>query len=123
MIACAITRPLPVPRRGPGRGDFGGFHGPDRARPAGVARPASPRRLGAPTDGRAGHRLQRRTWRAEAVAGMVRNVPAGDFQNLVNEGYIVLDVRPHTEREKAPLVNAVEVPLFVPDAETSLSRR
>lgn len=57
----------------------------------------------------------------QAVAGKVRNVPAGDFQNLVNEGYIVLDVRPHTEREKAPLVNAVEVPLFVPDEEMSVS--
>ena len=48
-------------------------------------------------------------------------MPASDFKNLVDEGYIVLDVRPHTEREKAPLVNAVEVPLFVPDEELSIS--
>lgn len=57
----------------------------------------------------------------QAVAGKVRNVPAGEFQNLVKDGYIVLDVRPHTEREKAPLVNAVEIPLFVPDPDTTVS--
>ena len=68
-----------------------------------------------------GARRTKSLHQCQAVAGKVRNVPAGDFQNLVNEGYIVLDVRPHTEREKAPLVDAVEVPLFVPDEEMSIS--
>ena len=93
---------------------------PGSARLAGVARPASPLPLGARRTA-APATTSNPDVSCRAVAGKVRNVPAGEFQNLVNDGYIVLDVRPHTEREKAPLVNAVEIPLFVPDPDTSLS--
>ena len=88
-------------------------HGPHRGTPA-FGAPRSSLHLRSGPVSNAGVACQ-------AVAGKARNVPAGDFQNLVNEGYIVLDVRPHTEREKAPLVDAVEVPLFVPDEEMSVS--
>ncbi|KAI8102060.1 hypothetical protein M9434_007119 [Picochlorum sp. BPE23] len=50
-----------------------------------------------------------------ATPGKVRNVPASEFSKLIADGWIVLDVRPPNEREKAPLQNALEVPLFVPD--------
>lgn len=53
--------------------------------------------------------------------GKVRNIPASEFSNLVADGWIVLDVRPPNELNKAPLQNAVEIPLFVPDESATVS--
>jgi rhodanese-related sulfurtransferase len=87
---------------------------------AGIPRPAGPPLPGV-RDTAAPASTSNSNVTCRAVAGKVRNVPAGEFQNLVKDGYTVLDVRPHTEREKAPLVNAVEIPLFVPDPAMSVS--
>lgn len=58
---------------------------------------------------------------AATMPGKVRNIPAAEFTNLVNEGWIVLDVRPSDELKKAPLQNALEIPLFVADESSSIS--
>eukprot|EP00890_Picochlorum_soloecismus_P005103 jgi/Picsp_1/5594/NSC_02953-R1_rhodanese homology domain-containing protein len=56
-----------------------------------------------------------------ASRGQVRNVTTAEFPKLLSEGWIVLDVRPSYEIEKAKLKNAVEIPLFEPDESASLS--
>lgn len=58
---------------------------------------------------------------ATTMPGKVRNIPATEFTKLVNDGWIVLDVRPAEELNKAPLQNAVEIPLFIADESASIS--
>ena len=54
-------------------------------------------------------------------AGQIRNLTTKDAGALVADGWTLLDVRPPSEIAKAQLENAVEVPLFVVDDETSLN--
>jgi rhodanese-related sulfurtransferase len=54
-------------------------------------------------------------------AAQVRNVTPKDAAALVADGWVLLDTRPPNEIEKAQLLNAIEVPLFVVDDETSIN--
>eukprot|EP00210_Caulerpa_lentillifera_P007229 g6916.t1 len=47
--------------------------------------------------------------------GKVRNITAKGASSLMKEGWILLDVRPPTEIEKASVLDAVEVAVFLPD--------
>jgi hypothetical protein len=47
--------------------------------------------------------------------GIVKNVMAKDVKSMVDDGWIILDVRPPPETRKVHVKDAVEVPLFVPD--------
>lgn len=58
---------------------------------------------------------------ATSTPGKVRNIPATEFTKLVNDGWIVLDVRPAEELNKAPLQNSLEIPLFIADESSSIS--
>ncbi len=58
---------------------------------------------------------------ARPGAAQVRYVTPKDAGTLASEGWILLDTRPPTEVEKAQLLNAVEIPLFVVDDEASIS--
>lgn len=54
-------------------------------------------------------------WNEQLADGKVRNVSAANAADMVKEGWTLLDVRPPNEVEKAPLVDAVAVPVFVPE--------
>lgn len=45
----------------------------------------------------------------------MRNITAKGATNLMQDGWILLDVRPPSEIEKAAVIDAVEVPVFLPD--------
>ncbi|PNW74315.1 hypothetical protein CHLRE_13g602650v5 [Chlamydomonas reinhardtii] len=59
-------------------------------------------------------------WDAQVVEGKVRNVTGSDIKSYLADGWTILDVRPPSEANKARIVGAVEVPLFVEDEEVSL---
>ncbi|KAL6987814.1 Rhodanese-like domain-containing protein 10 [Sarracenia purpurea var. burkii] len=53
-------------------------------------------------------------------SGTVRPVPPKDASSaLKSEGYILLDIRPQWEREKARVSDSLHVPLFVADVDNS----
>eukprot|EP01026_Neomeris_dumetosa_P073398 TRINITY_DN7549_c0_g1_i1.p2 TRINITY_DN7549_c0_g1~~TRINITY_DN7549_c0_g1_i1.p2 ORF type:complete len:271 (-),score=45.39 TRINITY_DN7549_c0_g1_i1:112-924(-) len=54
-------------------------------------------------------------WENQIKEGKVKNVTCGDIPKLMQEGWVLLDVRPQNETSKATIVGAVKVPLFVPD--------
>lgn len=58
---------------------------------------------------------------ARPGATQVRYVTPKDAGTLASEGWILLDTRPPNEIEKAQLLNAVEIPLFVVDDESSIT--
>uniref|UniRef100_A0A7S0S0D3 Rhodanese domain-containing protein n=1 Tax=Chlamydomonas leiostraca TaxID=1034604 RepID=A0A7S0S0D3_9CHLO len=70
---------------------------------------------------RAAPSVQEARWESQIRDGRVRNIGCQDVTSLQSEGWVLLDVRPPNEREKAPIVNAVEVPLFVPDPANDLA--
>ncbi|KAG2427253.1 hypothetical protein HXX76_012449 [Chlamydomonas incerta] len=59
-------------------------------------------------------------WDAQVTEGKVRNVTGSDILSYLADGWTILDVRPPSEANKARIVGAVEVPLFVEDEEVSL---
>lgn len=56
-------------------------------------------------------------WDAQIREGKVRNVSTSEAGELVKDGWIMLDVRPPEETDKAGIIGSVEVPVFIPDTE------
>lgn len=85
--------------------------------PAGLSRPAAarraaPRPLSAVVNSQAAPTF--------TPSSQVRNITTKDAGALVADGWVLLDVRPPQEIEKAQLLNAVEVPLFVVEDDASI---
>lgn len=60
-------------------------------------------------------------WQAQVREGRVKSVSAKTAGELVtNEGWVLVDVRPPSEVEKAAVESAVRAPLYVPEAFDSL---
>lgn len=59
-------------------------------------------------------------WEDQVRRGKIKNVTTSEANNLMQDGWVLLDVRPPNESEKVAVVGAVEVPLFYPDPDTSL---
>lgn len=57
---------------------------------------------------------------ANVKSGKVLNVSPKEAGEMVRNGWILLDVRPVSEASRAPLVGAVNVPLFIEDPDNSL---
>jgi len=58
-------------------------------------------------------------WENQIKEGKVKNVSCGDIPGMMKDGWVLLDVRPSTETKKASVVDAIKVPLFVPDTNMS----
>ena len=56
---------------------------------------------------------------AQVTEGKVKAVNAAEVNNLLNNGWVLLDVRPPEEVEKGGIQGAVTVPLFVVDDDMS----
>eukprot|EP01023_Acetabularia_acetabulum_P029574 TRINITY_DN278_c0_g1_i1.p2 TRINITY_DN278_c0_g1~~TRINITY_DN278_c0_g1_i1.p2 ORF type:complete len:274 (-),score=65.00 TRINITY_DN278_c0_g1_i1:383-1204(-) len=54
-------------------------------------------------------------WENQIREGKVKNVSCSEIPKMMQEGWVLLDVRPSTETKKASIVGAVKVPLFIPD--------
>ena len=54
--------------------------------------------------------------RLQVAQGKVRNVTAENAAQLMQEGWVLLDVRPQSEIEKAGVKGAVEVPAVITHA-------
>lgn len=65
--------------------------------------------------------VDEKRWEEQVTAGKVRNVTSSDVRQYLADGWVLLDVRPPSESKKAPIVGAVQVPLFVDDESMSLS--
>jgi rhodanese-related sulfurtransferase len=58
-------------------------------------------------------------WEQQVRDGSVANLSVKQAVELMSQGWVLLDVRPPGETEKVSLLDAVNVPLFVEDPETS----
>jgi len=56
-----------------------------------------------------------RRWEESVRDGRVLNVSTKEAGELMQQGWVLLDVRPPSETEKVPIKGAVAVPLFVAD--------
>mmetsp|Transcript_13371 Transcript_13371/g.25528 ORF Transcript_13371/g.25528 Transcript_13371/m.25528 type:complete len:265 (+) Transcript_13371:113-907(+) len=62
---------------------------------------------------------QMKRLQAQVSEGKIKAVNAAEVGNLIQNGWTLLDVRPPEEVQKGAVENAVEVPLFVIDDDTS----
>ena len=62
---------------------------------------------------------QMRRLEAQVTEGKIKAVNAAEVGNLLEKGWVVLDVRPPNEVDKGKIDGAVQVPLFVVDDDTS----
>lgn len=60
-------------------------------------------------------------WEQSIQEGRVRNVSCAEANDLMQEGWILLDVRPPSEFSKVPVKDAVNIPLFVEDENMDIS--
>lgn len=60
-------------------------------------------------------------WESSVREGKIKNVSCKDAGELMQSGWVMLDVRPPTETQRVPIKGAVEVPLFIPDPEVSIT--
>uniref|UniRef100_A0A7S3RAI1 Rhodanese domain-containing protein n=1 Tax=Dunaliella tertiolecta TaxID=3047 RepID=A0A7S3RAI1_DUNTE len=64
---------------------------------------------------------QMQAWNSQVTEGRVRNIAANEVKAMQADGWTVLDVRPPYETSKAPISNAIHVPLFIEDPDNSLA--
>ena len=83
--------------------------------PTGLSRPATTRRTASLSAA-----ISNQSAPTFAPSGQVRNLTTKDAGALIADGWVLLDVRPPQEIEKAQLLNAVEVPLFIVEDDSSI---